>query len=140
MRKAILAFVMMAMVVAAAQPAGAVDDAFRGRYWVIGRDGDVFCSLPSFRHRVRVRFVNESAREFVYPRYDSTKRFRYVRGEHLPWEQQMGDRPGASSIALRYRPRTDSAVGTKWGGPQCNWRVRLVPIWSPSAEGTQTSG
>lgn len=139
MRKSILAFVMMAVVVAAAQPAGAVDDGFRGRYRVIGRDGDPWCSVHTFRHRIHVRFVNERVREFVYPRYDSTKRFRYDGRKPFPWQQVL-ERPGASSIALRYRPRTDSADGSKWGGPQCTWRVRLVPISSLSAERTQTSG
>ena len=127
MRKAILAFVMVAIVVAVAQPAGAVDDGFRGRYRIIGRGGDDFCPFPSFRHRVHVRFVNERFREFVYPRYDSTKRFRYDGLRPFPWYQVL-ERPGASSIALRYRPRTGSADGFKSGGPQCTWRVRVVPI------------
>lgn len=141
MRNAILAFAIVAIVVAAAQPAGAVDDGFRGRYRIIAYGGSTWCPYSTFSHRVHVRFVNERARGFVYPRHESTKRFRYVRGEDLPWQQQMGERPGASSIALRYRPRTDSAFGTKRRGPMCLWRVRVVPIWSPSAErGTQTSG
>ena len=38
MRRAILAFVMVTAVIAAAQPAGAVDDGFRGRDRVIALD------------------------------------------------------------------------------------------------------
>ena len=126
-RKAILAFVMVA-IVAAAQPAGAIDNGFRGSYRVIARqtDGDG-CPTGDYRRRVLVHYINETVRQlrlFGNPLSDSARRFRYVRGKPFPWQHRRG-----VPYKVRYDPATDSAVGVRGPGPQgCTWRVRLVPI------------
>ena len=121
MRRAILAFVMVTAVIAAAQPAGAVDDGFRGRYRVIALDNT--CGFHSSRYRVRIRYVSERVR--TYDRYapGPGRPLRYERGERFPWQRQ-----GGSLVEMRYDRRTGTAVGIH-SGPQCpKWRVRLVPI------------
>lgn len=120
MRKAILAFVMMTIVVAAAQPAGAIDNGFRGRYRVIARGG---CAFQPAWYRVRIRYISERVR--TYDRFAPGPGWplRYVPGERFPWQRQ-----GGSLVELRYDRRTDTAVGILQG-PQCpRLRVRLVPI------------
>jgi hypothetical protein len=64
MRKAILAFVVVA-VVAAAQPAGAIDDGFRGRYRLIASP-HLCPGQDVYRHPARVRFVSGRIRELVH--------------------------------------------------------------------------
>lgn len=123
MRKAILAFVMLA-IVAAAQPAGAIDNGFRGRYRLIAREEPgSYCQDSSYRHPARVRFVSARVRELAHAGRVWGGRFRYVRGERFPWQANHG------RYVLRYRRRTDSAVGIKQGvQTDCHYRVRLVPI------------
>jgi hypothetical protein len=121
MRKPILAFVTVAIVVAAAQPAGAIDNGLRGQYRAIERPRVGSHCGGSSRHRVEVRYVNERVREIGPVGSDSGKRLRYVRGERFPWQHE-------GRLVLRYRPRTDSAVGVRYGLEDCSWRVRLVPL------------
>jgi hypothetical protein len=121
MRRSILAFVIVAIVVAAAQPAVAINKGFRGRYRVIALDDS--CPFQPDWYRVRIRYV--SARVRTYDRFapGSGWSLRYVRGERFPWQRE-----GGSLVELRYDPRTDTAIGIQQG-PQCpTWRVRLVPI------------
>jgi hypothetical protein len=122
MRKSLLVFVMVAIVVAAAQPAGAIDDGFRGRYRLIGREiSECFGNSP---RRVEVRYVDERHRRIdpVHSTRGAKWRLRYVRGERFPWQTR------GQGFVLRYRPRTDSAVGILHGLQGCTWRVRLVPM------------
>jgi hypothetical protein len=123
MKKSILAFVMVAIVVGAAQPAVAIDDGFRGRYRLIGRDTGG-CFSNSQRRRVEVGYVDERVRT-IDPDHSTLGalwRLRYVRGEEFPWQTDDG------RFVLRYRPRTDSAVGILDGIQECVWRVRLVSM------------
>lgn len=120
MRRAILAFVMVA-IVAAAHPAGAIDDGFRGRYRVTTLNDT--CRTPGSWYRVRVRYVSE--RERTYDRFapGSGWPLRYVHGERFPWQRQS-----VSRFELRYDRRTGTAVGIRYG-PECRGeRIRLVPI------------
>jgi hypothetical protein len=124
MRKAILAFVMVA-IVAAAEPAGAIDNGFRGRYRLIARErsGSSCPGDSSYRHPARVLFVSERVRELAHAGRVWGGRFRYVRGERFPWQANGG------RYVLRYKRRTDSAVGIKQGvQTDCHYRVRLVPL------------
>src|SRR6266545_3531050 len=103
MRRAILTCVIVATVVAVAQPAGAVDNGFRGRYLLIARQtGDSQCDLGSYRHRVRVRFVNPTVRVIRRVHTDSRRRLEYVRGERFPWQDPN------DAFQLRYDRTTDS--------------------------------
>ncbi len=123
MKKSILGFVMLAIVVGAAQPAVAIDDRFRGRYRLIGRDMGG-CFSNSQRRRVEVRYVDERVRT-IDPDHSTQGalwRLKYVRGEESSWQTDDG------RFVLRYRPRTDSAVGILDGLQECTWRVRLVPM------------
>jgi hypothetical protein len=120
MRKAILAFVMVA-IVAAGQPAVAIDEGFRGRYRVIALDDT--CGFHSSWYRVRIRYVSERVRTYDRFAPGSGRPLRYVPGERFPWQRQ-----GGSLVELRYDRRSDTAIGIQQG-PQCpRWRVRLVPI------------
>ena len=123
MRRAIPAFVAAVIMVAAAQPAGAVDNGFRGWYWIRAH---IPCANERFTRRVQVRFVSETVRDFYHPRRGTTTRFMYVDGELLPWQGQLAHR----DAELRYDPATDTAVGVRGHGPQgCgNVRLRLIPI------------
>jgi hypothetical protein len=103
MRNAILAFVMVA-IVAAAQPAGAVDEGFRGRYRVIALDGT--CGFHSSSYRVRIQYVSERVRTYDRFAPGSGWPLRHLRGERFPWQRQ-----GGSLVKLRYDRRTDTAVG-----------------------------
>jgi hypothetical protein len=120
--------VMMAIVVVAAHPAGAVDEGFRGRYRVIRRQTlGTGCPIGSYMGRVHVRNVNETVRyinERVVPDIEGvSRRFRYVPGEYFPWQRTRG----SNDYSLRYDRATDSAVGVRYG-PQCRWHVRPVPV------------
>ena len=124
MRKAILVFVTVA-VVAAAQPAGAIDNGFRGTYRLRQRELPGSTCFPHFeRRRVEVGFVNERIRTIdpVHSTQGARWRLRYARGHRFPW--QTDDR----RFVLRYRRRTDTAVGILDGRLQtdCKWHVRLV--------------
>ena len=124
-RKAILAFVMLA-IVGAAQPAGAIDDAFRGRYRLIAHLVSGDCPRGDYRHPVRVRWVNGRVRQFGHPLSDSARRFRYkpdMRGRGFPWRHTRGQ-----TFKLRYDMFTGKAVGFRRAPQGCRWHVRLVPI------------
>src|SRR5262245_38565405 len=123
MRKAMLAFVMLAGVVTIAQLAGAVDDGFRGRYRVIGqRVSGNGCPEDHYTRMTHVHHINERVRQFGHPVGDEAGVFRHVRGEPRLWQSTHGMR-----YVLRYDPAIDSAVGVKGPGPQgCTWRVRLI--------------
>jgi hypothetical protein len=118
MRKAILALVMVATA-AAAQPADAVDDGFRGRYRLLAR-AHLCPGRDDYRHPAKVRYISEGVRELVHAGRFWSGRFRYVRGRRFPWRRDDG------GFVLRYRPGTDSAVGIRH--EDCWRRVRLVPI------------
>ena len=118
MRKAILALLMVASV-AAAQPAGAIDEGFRGRYRLIA-DTHLCPGQDQYRHPVRVRYVSGRVRELVHAGRMWSGRFTYVPGRRLPWHREDG------LFALQYRPRIDSARGII--RESCWWHVRLVPI------------
>jgi hypothetical protein len=125
MRKAILAFVMVAIVVAAAQPAGAVDDRFRGWYRLVAREAPgATCRSNSYGHRIHVRYVNEKVRDLRQPRADTAHRFRYVPVERFPWQGELRHR----AAALQYDSATDTAVGFRSGLEGCRYRLRLIPI------------
>ena len=65
MRRSILAFVIVAIVVAAAQPAGAIDNGFRGPYRVIAREiPGHSCLIDTAWYRVRIRYVSERVRRY----------------------------------------------------------------------------
>ena len=120
MRKAILAFVMVAVVVAAAQPAGAIDNGFRGPYRVIWREiPGHSCLTDTAWYRVRIRYVSERVRRYDRFAPGSGGTLRYVRGERFPWR---------GGVELRYHRRTDSAVGRQLEPQGCWRRLRLVPI------------
>jgi hypothetical protein len=121
MRRAILAFVMVA-IVAAGQPAGAVDEGFRGLYRVTNTEaGGASCPVHARTHRIRVRYINETVRDYGRAGRYSYRHLEYVSGRGFPWQNDRG-------LRLRYRPRNDSAVGIRDGLQECRWRVRLVPI------------
>ena len=123
MRKALLAFVMMA-VVAAASPASAVDDGFQGLYRVTQRDVPGTCHSGPDRvetHRIWVRFINDEVRDYGRSGRYSRRHLEYVSGRYFPWRNER-------DVKLRYRPRTDTAVGVNRGLEGCRSRVRLVPI------------
>lgn len=125
MRRAILAFVMVAISVAAAQPAAAVDDRFRGWYRLVAREAPgATCHSNSYVHRIHVRYVSASVREFRHPRAETAHRFRYVLGERFPWQGELRHR----AAELRYHPRTDSVVGIRAGLQGCSYRLRLDRI------------
>ena len=119
-----LALVMVAVVVAVAQPAGAVDDGFLGRYSLIAREKSRgTCPTRSFGRHVGVVDVNETVREIdpVHSTLGAKWRFRYVTGARSPWRTEGG------WFVLRYSPRTDSAVGHMHGiQGDCRWHVKLV--------------
>ena len=119
MRRAILAFVMVA-VVAAAQPAGAVDNGFRGPYRVIAREiPGHSCLTDTAWYRVRIRYVSERVRRYDRFAPGSGGTLRYVRGKRFPWR---------AGVELRYDPATDSAVGRDIAPQGCWRRLRLVAI------------
>jgi hypothetical protein len=119
MRRAILAFVIV-VIVAAGQPASAIDEGFRGPYRVIAVDDT--CPFQPSRYRVHIRYVSERVRTFDRFAPGSGRPLRYVGGERFPWQGQDGP-----PVELRYDPRTDTTVGFQHG-PQCQrWRVRLLP-------------
>lgn len=120
MRMAILAIVL-AIVVAVAQPAAAVDVGFQGWYRVNGR---TWCPGAD-RDRVQVRYVSEGVRYLAHAGLVWSGRLRYVDGERFPW-QTTNDDP--FRYELRYDPATDTAVGFKYGLEGRTCRVRLVPI------------
>lgn len=125
MRKAILAFAMPA-IVAAAQPAVAIDDGFRGRYRLVAHDASGVCRNNSYRHPVRVRYVSGRVRQLSRPGSDPAIRLRYettLGGLRFPWRQTRGNK-----FVLRYDMFTGRAIGFTHGLPKCKWRVRLVPI------------
>jgi hypothetical protein len=124
MRRAILAFVMVA-IAAAAQPAGAVDDGFRGWYRLVAREAPgATCHSNSYGHRIHVRYVSARVRDLRQPRADTAHRFRYVRGERFPWQGELRHR----AAELRYDPATDTSVGSRSGLQGCRYRLRLVPV------------
>ena len=108
-----------------AQLAVAVDDGFQGRYRLIAHQlsGQSFCNAD-YARRVRVRYVNETTRDFYHPRADTTTRFRYVDGAIFPWQGVLDHR----DAELRYDPATDTALGSRDGFGGCRYRLRLVPI------------
>ena len=123
MRRAILAFVMWA-IVAAAIPASAVDDGFQGLYRITQRDPGGSCKFlpdPAVTHRIRVRYITEEVRDFGRSGRYSRRHLEYVSGRYYPWQNDR-------SVKLRYRPRTDTAVGVNRGLQGCHRRVRLVPV------------
>jgi hypothetical protein len=121
MRKALLAFVTVVIVVAAAQPAVAIDEGFRGRYRVIWREiPGHSCLTDSGWYRVRIRYVGERARGYDRFGPGPSRTLRYVRGERFPWRYH--------AVSFRYNPRTDSAVGRHPRPQGCWQRLRLVPI------------
>ena len=132
MRRSIPALVMVAIVVTAAQPAGAVDNEFRGWYQITARQTLSGCPKADYERRLRVIWVNDRERQFgPYRRhvsydFDAARHFIYVSGKYFPWQKAQGGR-----FVLRYDPATDSAVGVR-RGPRCRWPVRLVPIGPPS--------
>ena len=115
MRRAILAFLMLA-IVAAAQPAVAIDEGFRGRYRVIWRE--INCSDTGW-YRVRIRYVSERVRRYDRFAPGPGGTLRYVRGQRFPW---------AGEVELRYDPATDTAVGRLIKPQGCWKRLRLVPL------------
>lgn len=119
MRAAILTFATVA-IVAAAQPAGAIDDGFRGLYRVTQTDNGA-CPVHARTHRIRVRYINEKVRDYGRAGRYSYRHLEYVSDRGFPWRNDRG-------LKLRYRPRTNSAVGVRDGLQECRWRVRLVPI------------
>ena len=126
MRKAILAFVMVAIVAAAAQPASAIDEGFQGRYRIIAHHVSGYCRNESYRRLVDVRYVNERVRQFGHPHSDSARRFRYEstrRGRGFPWRHTRGN-----EYKLRYDMFTGRAVGFRHAPQGCTWRVHLIPI------------
>lgn len=125
MRKAIWAFATLA-IVAAAQPAVAIDDGFRGRYRLIAHDVSGVCRNDSYRRPVHVRFISGRVRQLSRPGSDTAMRFRYetsLRGLRFPWRHTRGNR-----FVLRYDMFTGRAVGFRQGVQKCKWRVHLVPI------------
>jgi len=120
MRRSILAFVMVAIVVAAAQPAGAIDDGFRGPYRVFARESPgSYCEADTYRYRVHIRYVSERVRRYDRFAPGSGGTLRYLRGQRFPWR---------AGVELRYDQRTDSAVGRDLAPQGCWRRLRLVPI------------
>jgi hypothetical protein len=124
MRRAILAFVMVAVVVVAAQPAVAVDDGFRGWYRVIGRELGG-CDSGDYKDRVQVRYVDEGVRYLAHAGLVWSGRLRYMPGKRFPW-QTTND--GPRRYELRYNPSTDRAVGFKYGLQGSMVFVRLIAI------------
>lgn len=120
MRMAILAIVL-AIVVAVAQPAGAVDHGFRGWYRVNGR---TWCPGAD-RDRVLVLYLSETRRYLAHAGFVWSGRLRYMLGRRFPWQTTNN---GPFSYELRYDPATDTAVGFKYGLEGRTCRVRLVPI------------
>jgi hypothetical protein len=118
MRKAILAFVMVA-IVAAAQPAGAIDDGFRGWYRLTTTENS--CRHQPRTRRIEIRYINERVRDYGRAGRYSRRHLEYVSGRWFQWRNDRG-------LRLRYRPRTDSAVGVREGLEGCHWHMRLVPI------------
>lgn len=142
MRRPIMACALVAIVVTVAQPVGAIDDGFHGRYRIIARRVSGVCPNDSYRHQVNVRYVNGKVRQFGHPLSDSARRFRYgnrMRPRGFPWRHTRGNR-----FVLRYDMFTDSAHGFRHGLQGCKWRVHLVSIemrpdlWSgrPDHEGS----
>ena len=133
MRRAVLASVMVAAVIAAAQPAGANDDGFRGRYRLIARQArSGACGpLASYRREVHVRSLGDWFRQFARPDAKGPMVFRYRSEDRFPWQHTHNLYGG---FKLRYDPATDSAEGVKYRRhlgrrrSRCRWRVRLVPI------------
>ena len=119
MRKAILAVIMFVTVMGATEPAGAIDDGFRGRYRLITRTITGIC--PDTRQLARVRFVSATVRKLRHAGPWGSG-FHHERGERFPWQSGDGE------YVLRYRRRTDSAIGTLHHIQGCTWRVRLVPV------------
>jgi hypothetical protein len=117
-RMAILAFVMVA-IVAAAQPAGAFDDGFRG--WYRLKTTENSCRRHPRTHRVEIRYINESVRDYGRAGRYSRRHLEHVSGRWFQWQNDRG-------LRLRYRPRTDSAVGVREGLQGCHWHGRLIPI------------
>lgn len=122
LRKAIPAFVMVATV-AAAQPAGAIDNGFRGLFRVTQtQTGTGNCPVPNPpTHRIEVRYINERVRDYGRAGRYSYRHLEYMSGRWFTWQNARG-------LKLRYRPQTDSAVGIRPGLQGCSWRVRLIPI------------
>jgi hypothetical protein len=122
MRKAILAFVMVS-IVAAAQPAGAIDNGFRGQYRITQtQTGTGNCPVPNPpTHRIEVRYINERVRDYGRAGRYSRRHLEHVSGRWFQWQNDRG-------LRLRYRPRTDSAVGVREGLQGCHWHGRLIPI------------
>src|SRR5262245_43004720 len=126
MRKAILAFALVAVVVAAAQPASAFDDGFRGNYVLHAREkAGTTCPDWSFQRDVDVTYVNDAVRTVdpVHSRVGEQWRLRYVTKARFPWQDsELG------LVSLRYKPDTDSAIGhMRRIQSDCRWHVRLVP-------------
>jgi hypothetical protein len=120
MRRPIL-LVVVAIVVAAAQPATAVDDGFQGRYRVIAQHLSGNCFGDSYTHRVEVRYISPTIRQFGFSPSDLVRHFKYVNGR---WRHTRGWR-----FVLDYDPATDTAVGVRGPGPEgCTWDVRIIPI------------
>jgi hypothetical protein len=123
MRRSILAFVMVAIVVAEAPPAGAIDNGFAGRYRVIGAElGD--CPGAD-RDRVQVGYVNERVRYLAHAGLVWSGRLGYLDGERFPWQTT---KDGPRRFELRYDAATDTAVGSKYGLEDRTCRVRLIPL------------
>ena len=133
MRKAILAFVMVSVVVVSAQPAAAVDDGFRGWYRIIARQTlQSGCPKGDYERRTRVHHAEEMELQFgPYARhvnndFAAARIFRYKSGKYYPWQHTRG------RFVLRYEPATNSAVGVRYGAAECRWQVRLVAIGPPA--------
>jgi hypothetical protein len=124
MRRSILAFAMMAIVVAASAPASARQNEFQGRYRLHARlvqtVENIGCPVENYSRSVYVHYVSEKVRQFGDPVSDAARRFRYRPGERGSWHHTRG-----VNYRLDYDPATDSAVGTRHT-PECIWGVRLV--------------
>lgn len=121
MRRAILAFGILA-IVAAAQPAGAIDTGFSGRYRLFAHKQSSDCpGRDRYRTRVEVLYIDERVRKIVARHKEAWGgRFGYVGRDAFPWQTNDG------RFELRYERRTDSVVGIKDGLQECRWTVRLI--------------
>lgn len=117
--------VHITMLVGLSLEAPATQEGFRGLYRATLRPvPGTQCGDTISRRRVEVFHASGGGRsvrriEFVHST-PGTDRLRYVARERFPW------RTSDASIALRYRPSTNSAVGI-WRGI-CDSRVHLVSI------------
>ncbi len=124
LRKAILAFVILA-IVAAAQPAGAIDNGFRGQYRITQtQTGTGNCPVPNPpTHRIEVHYINGRVRDYGRAGRYSSRRLRVRAWPTIPMAKQP------RVYKLRYDPANGFGGRSQGPGPQgCSWRVRLIPI------------